>query len=390
MPTVTICVRCDEYPRKSHQGITTCILLTVQGSRLTIRNSGHLLRIGLGQHEFLNGHDRMAAMKVIAVIFWIIGLAALVFLILRSGMSDIFTAVSTAGWGLGIISAWSLLIIAADAKSWQYLLIHNQKPNLLQMILPRWICSSINNLLPVAQVGGDVVRTRMLTWKGVSAVPAAASVIVDITIGIMTQIIFALIGLPILFQNDSGEHTYITIGLGVFVFFILVACFLALQHLGLFHRIIAIIEKISPFGNWGPALNHAKELDKTVRQTYQRRPDLLWSAVWRMIGWLLGTGEVWLALHFLGHDITIPQALMLESVGQAIRAGAFLIPGAMGVQEGAYMLLATSVGITPETGLALSLIKRFRELSLGLPAILVWQIMEHKNLSRNNKNSTKQ
>jgi len=206
----------------------------------------------------------------------------------------------------------------------------------------------------------------------------------------MTQIIFAIIGLLILFQNDSGERTYITIGLGVLIFIILVAVFLALQHLGLFHRIIAIIEKISPFGNWGPALNHAKELDNTVRQTYQRRPDLLWSAVWRMIGWLLGTGEVWLALHFLGHDITIPQALMLESVGQAIRAGAFLIPGAMGVQEGAYMLLAASVGITPETGLALSLIKRFRELSLGLPAILVWQIMEHKNLSRNNKNSTKQ
>jgi len=328
-------------------------------------------------------------MKVIAVIFWIIGLTALLFLILRSGMGDILSAVSTAGWGLGIISAWSLLIIAADAKSWQYLLIHNQKPNLLQMILPRWICSSINNLLPVAQVGGDVVRTRMLTWKGVSAVPAAASVIVDITIGIMTQIIFALIGLLILFQNDAGERTYITIGLGVLIFIILVAVFLALQHLGLFHRIITIIEKITPFGNWGPALNHAKELDKTVRQTYQRRPDLLWSAVWRMIGWLLGTGEVWLALHFLGHDITIPQALMLESVGRAIRAGAFLIPGAMGVQEGAYMLLAASVGITPETGLALSLIKRFRELSLGLPAILVWQIMEHKNLSRNNKKSTK-
>ena len=52
----------------------------------------------------------------------------------------------------------------------------------------------------------------------------------------MTQIIFAIIGLLILFQNDSGERTYITIGLGVLIFIILVAVFLALQHLGLFHR----------------------------------------------------------------------------------------------------------------------------------------------------------
>jgi len=319
-------------------------------------------------------------MKIVAIILWIIGLAALVFLLIHHGIGDILSAVLTVGWGLGAISAWSILIIAADTRSWQWLLAKEERPGFTRMLAPRWICSSINNLLPVAQVGGDVVRARLMIWQGVPTVTAAGSVIVDITIGIMTQIVFALMGLLILFQNDTGERTYLTVGFGVLVFVVLVGCFFVLQHMGLFHRVIRVVEKVSPFGNWGPALDHARELDTAVRDTYRRRRALLWSGVWRLIGWLLGTGEVWLALHFLGHDITIAQALMLESVGQAIRAGAFLVPGAMGVQEGAYMLLAASVGITPETGLALSLVKRFRELSLGLPGILIWQILEHRRL----------
>ena len=60
----------------------------------------------------------------------------------------------------------------------------------------------------------------------------------------------------------------------------------------------------------------------------------------------------------------------MESLGQAIRGAAFAIPGALGVQEGGYLLLAPLVGLPPDAGLALSLAKRARELLLGLPGLL--------------------
>ena len=85
-----------------------------------------------------------------------------------------------------------------------------------------------------------------------------------------------------------------------------------------------------------------------------------------LVGWLVGTGEVWLALQFLGHPVDWVDALLLESVGQAIRGAAFAIPGSLGVQEGGYLLLAPLVGLPPETALALSLAKRAREIALGL------------------------
>jgi uncharacterized membrane protein YbhN (UPF0104 family) len=68
--------------------------------------------------------------------------------------------------------------------------------------------------------------------------------------------------------------------------------------------------------------------------------------------------------------------MLLESLGQAVRAGAFVVPGALGVQEGAFMLLGRALGIPPETALALSLSKRCRELLFGLPGLVVWQFSE--------------
>ena len=53
---------------------------------------------------------------------------------------------------------------------------------------------------------------------------------------------------------------------------------------------------------------------------------------------------------------------------------AFAIPGALGVQEGGYLLLAPLAGLSPDVGLALSLAKRARELLLGLPGLLYWRV----------------
>jgi len=67
---------------------------------------------------------------------------------------------------------------------------------------------------------------------------------------------------------------------------------------------------------------------------------------------------------------------VIESLLYAIRTVAFAIPNAVGVQEGAYILLGGSFGLTPEMGLALSLLKRARDLAIGLPALGVWQALE--------------
>ena len=113
-------------------------------------------------------------------------------------------------------------------------------------------------------------------------------------------------------------------------------------------------------------MSHAQAIDAAVEDTY-RRTALPCGRASRssLIGWLVGTAEVWLILQLLGSPVSWSDALMLESLGQAIRGAAFAIPGALGVQEGGYVLLAPLAGLRPDVALALSLAKRARELLLG-------------------------
>ena len=74
--------------------------------------------------------------------------------------------------------------------------------------------------------------------------------------------------------------------------------------------------------------------------------------------------------------------LVIESLLCAARSAAFAVPNAVGVQEGAYILLGASFGLTPETALALSLLKRARDLTIGLPTLAAWQLLESSHLWR--------
>jgi uncharacterized membrane protein YbhN (UPF0104 family) len=100
------------------------------------------------------------------------------------------------------------------------------------------------------------------------------------------------------------------------------------------------------------------------------------AAVWHLISWLLGGIEVCLILHFFGSDIGIGPGLIIESLGQALKAVGFAVPGAIGVQEGGYVVVCGLLGIAPETAIAASLVKRVREAVLGIPGLILWHRSE--------------
>ena len=65
-----------------------------------------------------------------------------------------------------------------------------------------------------------------------------------------------------------------------------------------------------------------------------------------------------------------------------LRSMAVFVPAAVGVQEGGYAALAQLFGLPAEAGLAISLLKRAREIVLGIPALLYWQSVEGRTAFR--------
>src|SRR5438067_438565 len=146
---------------------------------------------------------------------------------------------------------------------------------------------------------------------------------------------------------------------------------------------IAIFDRIARYlgrdwaerGAAGAAALHA-----ALAGIYRRRGGLWASFALHLACWIASAIEVWLALQLAGEPLPFGGVLAIESLLYAIRTAAFVVPNAMGVQEGAYLLLGAGFGLTPEMSLALSLLKRGRDLAIGLPTIAIWQAIESNRL----------
>lgn len=320
-------------------------------------------------------------MKRPALIALSLGLTAFIALLVYEGVGPVMNTLAAAGWGLFAVAAFHAVPLAADAAAIGAVL---QRPLRAERVVrARWVGEAVNNLLPVAQMGGPLVMARLLIHAGSRPADAGAAIIVSTTLQMLSQAVFAVIGITLLAVHSGDARLLWALAAGSLLFGASALWFYRLQRRGgLFVRLARLINKAASGRDWLKLAGGAEALDAEVGAAYQRPGAARKSFALNLLGWLLGTGEVWLALRFLGHPVGLADALLLESLGQAIRGIAWAIPGALGVQEGGYVLLCALLGIPAPTALALSLTKRARELLLGIPGLIYWQYSEGRWLRR--------
>jgi len=334
-----------------------------------------------------------APMKKGMILAALVGLAMAVSLVIYRGAAEVFGALASTGWGLLFLTLFHIFPLTCSAKGWQ-VLITDHRTRLSQVILVRWMREGINNLLPVAQVGGDFVGARLLTFHGVPGGVAGGSSIVSLTMEVLAQFLFTLFGLGLLFLvlGERESEMLFWMLLAILTALPVLFGFFIAQRVGFFRIVETFFNRLTKNlqMEW-LAVGELSGLHEAIQAIYRSPRALSASAFFHFLSWIVGTGEVWLALYFMGHPISIWDALILESLGKAVRSAAFLIPGGLGVQEGGFMLLAPLLGISPEMGLALSLAKRVREVALGGGALFAWHAVEGKRLwthrAKNGKNS---
>jgi putative membrane protein len=220
---------------------------------------------------------------------------------------------------------------------------------------------------------------RHLAQRGMRMQDAAAAITVSTTLQTFAQILFVLGGVALLGAHASHVSQYALRTSALLVSGLLalqVGGFYLLQRRGFFAKLMRAANRFSGKRDWSQWMSQAEAMDLAVQLTYGRNGLVAASFVLSLVGWFVGTGEVYLITQLLGHPVSWSDALLLECLGQAIRGAAFAIPGALGVQEGGYLLLAPLAGLPPDVALALSLAKRARELLLGLPGLLYLHLSE--------------
>lgn len=313
------------------------------------------------------------------------GLLFMGYLIWDEGAGGIFAILRDGSWLLLILLPVHMLVIALDATSWRWILADVPKrPALARLTWLALLREAVNGLLPVARVGGEFVGIRGLAQMGVSLYQAAASVVVEVSLTLLSQFFFTLLGLVLLLHWASDVHLRDAVLYGLALSLPILALLFWLQgRVGLFHLFQRILRRLSGGRDWIALRGDPRQLDAEIARLYRRRWALLWANFWQLLGLFAGAGELWLSFVLLHHSISAPAALLLESLGQALRSAAFFVPSALGVQEGGFMLFGTVLGIGPDLALAYSLLRRFRELALGLPLLLSWYLLEGRRLRQN-------
>jgi putative membrane protein len=313
------------------------------------------------------------------------GAALFTVLLIRQGIGQVLDAFVTAEWTILGIAAYHFIPIFLDAAGWWVLFPRSGRPPLFKLFWMRWIGESISTLVPSAAVGGDVVRARLATITGVPLSISAASVIVDLTLGIFMQAGFTLLGLALL-VNVTGQRNLIgpTL-LGIVVALLAFGGFYLAQRLGMFRFLGRIISRLASSPEWSSLGESGETLDRTIHSLYARRRGVLVCCLLTILSLLVGSGEVWLAMWVIDlpdRSVTLANALIFQSMALTVRAAAFPVPGGLGVQEGGYLAIGHLLGIPGESAFALSLIARARELGIGIPGLITWQFVEGRRLWR--------
>jgi putative membrane protein len=307
-----------------------------------------------------------------------IGIAILIGLVIQAGLGDLMRLFGHAGFGLLWLVPFHALPLLLDAHAWRLLLARRASLPFLWWVAT--VREAVSRLLPVAGIGGEIVGIRLARWRVDDASGVSASVIVEVLVTIAVQYAFSALGLILIVA--STNHTNAIATIGTIGLALLLSSPLPIITVVLVRRggIFDAIERwaVRLLGD-AHALLHGiggQRLDADIDALMSNAGLLLRSFLWQFFGYTLGALETYWALGMLKHPVSPGAAIAIEALTQAARHVAFMVPGGLGVQEAAVVLLAQIFGVDRDVALSLALVKRMRELIFGCAALVSWQLAE--------------
>ena len=294
----------------------------------------------------------------------LVGIALLAGLALFAGLQAVERAFAALGLGGFILVVLiHLPVIMLMGVAWWSIGQVFPCATLLSFVEARLVRDSVAELLPFSQVGGFAAAVRLLSLTGVPARAGAFSLLADLLMEFFSKLPYAMGGLAILVWLRPGSSLQspllvtLALLLGTFLI-VLLLCGLLLRF------VPRLLRWWAPDG----------ELERWYSIFSLKR--LAPSGFLHAICWVLGGVEAWVTLQLMATPLTLAGALAVDSLATSLRTFGFWIPAALGVQEAAYVLVCALFGLTPDVAIALSLVRRARDILIGVAGLAVWQSLE--------------
>jgi putative membrane protein len=281
-------------------------------------------------------------------------------------------------WAFPAVALTHLVAEAGCGYAWRNI-VEPPRPPFWIFFRARWIRASVASLTPVSGVGGALAAIRLATLAGVTGEVAISSLLLDSTIEMATQVVFTALGFAALLSFVPRLAIFGWALTTLFLGLSAVAVFATAQRLGALRLLEASLRRLA--ARWPRLLSLTEaRLHERLMALHQRRAAAFGSGCVHLGCWFLGAAEIWVALYALGIPVPAEKCLIIESLGMVARSAGFFVPGALGIQEAALVMVGGLVGLSPETSMLIAVVKRLRDVALGIPALAMWQWVEGRRL----------
>ncbi len=306
-------------------------------------------------------------MKHLKLLYALAGAILLAVILFETDFTDVLARIGHLGWGALVILAVYLVYFSVDTFNW--LVAAPSLPLNQQWFRRLWrvrlVGEAFNAVMPAGGMGGEPVKAVLLkTHYGVDYRTGIASIILAKTVNMIALIAFLAAGFALMTESaqmPALHKTAAAVGLGAVCLGTIL--FFATQRLKFSSRFGNYVSDRGLAGRLAGVLHHVEEVEDRFVTFYTRhRSRFLGASLLALANWIIGAVEIYAALWFLDHPVSIQEAWMIEAVAQMVRAATFFIPSSLGAQEGAFVLMIAALTGSPALGMAVALVRRFREL----------------------------
>jgi putative membrane protein len=312
-----------------------------------------------------------------AVVAALVGLAVAAAIIAYVGLGNVVEATAKIGWrGLLALCLTYMIPMSILSTAWLVLDPEAKPSTWLTLFFARLVRDTSAEVLPFSSLGGFVFGARAAVLGGVEPALAISTTVVDVTAEFIGQLGFSALGVALLFYRPEAppQDLLPTSVLGLAAGLLAAAAFIMLQR-----RASGPLERW--VAGWAPStLAQQGAVTASLHSLYQQPLRLMLSSLLHFAAWVFGAAAVWGALWMVGEHYSLRSIVGLESIVYVLRTVLFFVPMGLGVIEGGYASVCILFGLPPAFAVALSLMKRARDIAVGAPALALWFRAEGRRL----------
>ena len=294
--------------------------------------------------------------------------------------SEAFSIIKNNLYNMHYLIFTHLITLIFDSLSW-FVLLGREKISFTWSLIITWISQACVKFLPIGNISGEFVRIYFLISKGLSSPAATSIVFADLILAAFSLLIISAVSFFVLATDNYGfflgENNFVILSSLFLFFFVFLISFLLIR-LRAIKKICRKFKKKNVLFSRRMIINLLK-VDYLLYQLSFEKKKIINSLFLKIIGWICGALEIYVFLWIIDIEINFLDLIILESLMSLIRSFAFFIPASIGIQELAFVIVGSYLGLPDTISLTIAIGRRIREVLVSTPAILSWIIISKRN-----------